>query len=125
MLRAGCLAVPCRACVILSGGLDSSIVACLGQEALGLAAAITVLASPDATDRPHATAMAAAAGLAAHHQLEISLEEALQELPDAVRVLQSFDPMALRNEIAGTGRGGWGLGRPGAGGQQGCPAQPR
>lgn len=43
------------ACVILSGGLDSSIVAQLGKEALGLRAAFTVLATPDCTDRQHAS----------------------------------------------------------------------
>jgi len=45
-----------------------------------------------------------------HHVLDISLEEALQELPECVRVLQSFDPMTLRNDIAGEwvpGSCGW------------------
>lgn len=73
--------------------------ACCGRDALGLSAAFTVLASPAATDRAHAAAVAAAAGLR-HHQLDISLEQALQELPECVRVLRSFDPMSLRNDLA-------------------------
>lgn len=92
-----CLA--CRACVILSGGLDSSIAACVGRQPLGLRAAFTVLASPGATDRPYAAAVATAAGLQ-HHQLDVGLEEVLRELPTCVRVLQSFDPMTLRNDMA-------------------------
>ncbi|KAL4431231.1 hypothetical protein ABPG75_006487 [Micractinium tetrahymenae] len=88
-----------RACVILSGGRDSSIAACAGRQPLGLRAAFTVLASPGATDRPFAAAVAAAAGLQ-HRQLDLSLEDVLQELPTCVRVLQSFDPMTLRNDVA-------------------------
>lgn len=93
----------CRACVILSGGLDSSIAACAGREILGLTAAFTVLCSSAATDRQHAAQVAAALPGLEHHVIDISLEEALEELPDCVRVLQSFDPMMLRNDIAG----GW------------------
>lgn len=37
-----------------------------------------------------------------HHVLEPSLAELLrEELPACVRVLQSFDPMSLRNDMAG------------------------
>lgn len=93
-------ALPCRACVILSGGLDSSIAAQLGREQLGLRAAFTVLATPDATDRPHAAAAATAAGLEQHHVIDVPLADLLGELPTCVRVLGSFDPMQLRNSIA-------------------------
>lgn len=91
----------CRACVILSGGLDSSVAACAGRGILGLLAAFTVLCTPAATDRHYAAQVAAALPGVEHHVIDISLEEALQELPDCVRVLQSFDPMTLRNDIAG------------------------
>ncbi len=53
-----------------------------------------------ATDRGHAERVAAAAGLT-HHIIETNLDELLQELPWVVRTLQGFDPMALRNDIAG------------------------
>lgn len=99
----------CRACVILSGGLDSSIAACLGKEILGLTAAFTVLCSPAASDRPYAAEVAVAAGLR-HHVIEATLEEVLEELPECVRVLQSFDPMTLRNDIAGKQPAVWGGG---------------
>ena len=91
----------CRACAILSGGLDSSIAACAGRNILGLSAAFTVLCTPAATDRHYAAQVAAALPGVEHHVIDICLEEALQELPDCVRVLQSFDPMTLRNDIAG------------------------
>ncbi|KAI3433330.1 hypothetical protein D9Q98_003148 [Chlorella vulgaris] len=88
-----------RACIILSGGLDSSIVACLGKDILGFQSAFTVVTTPDSTDREHSVAVAAVAGLE-HTLLDISLEDLLQELPDCVRLLQTFDGMELRNDIA-------------------------
>ena len=96
----------CRACVIFSGGLDSSISACAGRDILGLSAAFTVLCTPAATDRHYAAQVAASLPGVQHHVIDISLEEALQELPDCVRVLQSFDGMTLRNDLAGVCAGG-------------------
>ncbi|KAK9814684.1 hypothetical protein WJX72_009768 [[Myrmecia] bisecta] len=88
-----------RACIILSGGLDTSICAEVGNEMLGLKRAFTVLATPDATDRHYASRVASAAQLR-HCPIETSLEALLTELPWVVRVLQTFDPMSLRNSIA-------------------------
>jgi len=88
-----------RSCVILSGGLDTSVAAEIGRGALGLTAAFTVLTGAEATDRPYAAAVAARLGLE-HIVLELSLEELLKQLPWTISVLQSFDPMSLRNNIA-------------------------
>lgn len=44
--------------------------------------------------------MAAAAGLA-HHVIDVPIEDLLEELPTCVEVLRSFDPMTLRNDMAG------------------------
>ena len=88
-----------RACVILSGGLDTSVAAEEGKDVLGLAAAFTVLSGPEATDRPYAAAVASRLSLT-HHVLDLSLEDLLKELPWTVHVLQTFDPMSLRNNIA-------------------------
>jgi asparagine synthetase B (glutamine-hydrolysing) len=85
--------------------LDSTIAACLGKDILGLRAAFTVTATPSCTDREHAQVAAAAAGLE-HHLIDTDLEGVLQELPVCVRVLQTFDGMSLRNELAGWCRGG-------------------
>lgn len=35
-----------------------------------------------------------------HDLIDISLDEVLQELPTCVRVLETFDPMTLRNDMA-------------------------
>eukprot|EP00884_Botryococcus_braunii_P021546 jgi/Botrbrau1/8075/Bobra.0230s0002.1 len=90
---------PERSCIILSGGLDTSVCAEAGALLLGLTRAYTVFATPGATDRGHAQQVAGAAGLT-HHVLEVDLEQLLEELPWVVRTLQTFDPMALRNDIA-------------------------
>ncbi|KAG1675779.1 hypothetical protein FOA52_012435 [Chlamydomonas sp. UWO 241] len=90
-----------RSVVVLSGGLDSAIIAEAGRSVLGLSAAVTVLCTDeDATDRPYATASAAAAGLE-HFMVEVTVRELLErELPTCVRALRTFDPMTLRNEVA-------------------------
>ncbi|GLC76695.1 hypothetical protein PLESTF_001819300 [Pleodorina starrii] len=88
------------ACILLSGGLDSAIVAEVAGGQLGLKTALTVICSDDATDLPYATASAAAAGLE-HVVVRIPLDELLRRyLPSVVRTLQSFDPMTLRNDVA-------------------------
>ncbi|GIL72285.1 hypothetical protein Vretimale_19953 [Volvox reticuliferus] len=88
------------ACILLSGGLDSAIVAEVGGKQLGLKTALTVTCSDDATDLPYAAASAAAAGLE-HIVIRIPLDELLRRyLPSVVRTIQSFDPMSLRNDIA-------------------------
>lgn len=134
-----------RACVILSGGLDSATVAEVGKERLGLSHAFTVIAADGerwhcagtalalrccrasvwhtrpracmyvykhvrarartgATDLPWASASAEASGLR-HVVVRASPDQLLrEELHTVVQVLQSFDPMSLRNEIAGNMR---------------------
>lgn len=72
----------------------------MGGPILGLRAAFTVLATPACTDRPFAHSVAAAAGLE-DHVLDVGLPELLEELPTCIRELQTFDPMSLRNSIAG------------------------
>lgn len=88
-----------RACIILSGGLDTSIAAEAGQKILGLGAAFTVVIGDHATDRPYAKAVASKLGLK-HCVLDLSLEELLSELHWTISILKTFDPMSLRNNIA-------------------------
>ncbi|KAG2497871.1 hypothetical protein HYH03_004137 [Edaphochlamys debaryana] len=88
------------ACVLLSGGLDSAIVAEVGAQVLGLRTAFTVVCTEDATDLPFAVASSIAAGLQ-HVVLRIPLQELLRrQLPLVVRATQSFDPMSVRNDLA-------------------------
>lgn len=86
--------------MLLSGGVDSAIVAEVGGKVLDLQAAFTVICSDDATDMPHAEASASAAGLQ-HTVVRLTLPELLRRhLPAVVRTTCSFDPMTLRNDVA-------------------------
>ncbi len=84
-------------CILLSGGLDTSILAHLARP-FGLRAAVTVLANPDAPDGPFAERVARRYGYE-HHVVVTDLEGLLQEAEDVVRVLRTFDPMEIRNSV--------------------------
>jgi asparagine synthase (glutamine-hydrolysing) len=84
-------------CMLLSGGLDTAILAPLADVG-GTHAAVTVLTSPDAPDRPFARAVASRLGWQ-HHVVEVSFEDLLTETDFVARTLRSFDPMELRNSV--------------------------
>jgi asparagine synthase (glutamine-hydrolysing) len=84
-------------CLVLSGGLDTSILAPLAAKG-GTHVAVTVLASSDAPDRPYATAVAEALGWE-HRVLDVTLDDLLSEVDFVVRELKTFDPMEIRNSI--------------------------
>ncbi len=84
-------------CLLLSGGLDTAILAPLAAEA-GTAAAVTVLTSPEAPDRPYAATVAARLGWA-HTVVDVSLDDLVHELDFVVRTLRTFDPMEIRNSL--------------------------
>jgi len=108
---------PCD-CILLSGGVDTSILAeaafavynqNAGSEDGGghgdqdrpakpLTGAITVLCTDQATDEFYATQIAARTGLV-HQVVKITLDSVLEELDFCIRTLQTFDPMELRNSI--------------------------
>jgi asparagine synthase (glutamine-hydrolysing) len=86
--------------ILLSGGLDTSIVASLaaahGSPRLRLA--VTVVVGDDAPDLPYATELAARLGLE-HVVLRRSLSDLWATLPELVRALGTFDGMYLRNDV--------------------------
>ncbi len=84
-------------CILLSGGLDTSILARLSVRH-GMRGAVTVLIGTGAPDEPYATAVADSLGLR-HHVVRTDLEEILQEVEFVVRTLKTFDPMEIRNSI--------------------------
>ncbi len=84
-------------CVLLSGGLDTAILAPLAATG-GTSAAVTVLTSPEAPDRPYADRVASDLGWT-HTVVDISLEQLLEELGFVVRTLRTFDPMEIRNSL--------------------------
>jgi asparagine synthase (glutamine-hydrolysing) len=83
--------------MLLSGGLDTAVLAPLA-DAGGTRAAVTVLTSADAPDRPFAQAVAARLGWH-HFVVEAPLEELVREVDFVARTLRSFDPMELRNSL--------------------------
>jgi asparagine synthase (glutamine-hydrolysing) len=84
-------------CMLLSGGLDTAILAPLA-DAGGTRAAVTVLTSADAPDRPFANVVASRLGWQ-HHVVEVSLEDLVTETDFVARTLHSFDPMEIRNSV--------------------------
>ncbi|GJQ14557.1 hypothetical protein GpartN1_g6348.t1 [Galdieria partita] len=86
-------------CIILSGGLDTCIVAEEGCEILSLKGAITTIATCTATDEPWASQVAKKTGLE-HHIVKTDPSKLLVLLPELIRILKSFDPMELRNSLA-------------------------
>ncbi len=83
--------------MLLSGGLDTAILAPLAH-AGGMRAAVTVLTSADAPDRPFAVAVASQLGWR-HLVVEAPFDDLLTEMDFVVRTLQSFDPMEVRNSV--------------------------
>lgn len=84
-------------CILLSGGLDTSILAHLGVR-YGTRAAVTVLVGTEAPDGPYALAVARRLGLR-HHVIRTDFEGVLAEAEFVVRTLKTFDPMEVRNSI--------------------------
>lgn len=92
-------AVEARRCeaILLSGGLDTSIVATLARDR-GLRFAVTVVVGDDAPDLAYATGLARSLGVE-HVVLRRSLDQLAASLPALVRIIGSFDGMFLRNDI--------------------------
>ncbi len=83
--------------ILLSGGLDTSILAPLAAER-GTNVAVTVLAGEDAPDGPFAEAVAQACRLR-HRVVRTTLPGLLEDLDFVVRTLVTFDPMEVRNSL--------------------------
>jgi len=85
--------------ILLSGGLDTSIVAALASKHSALRAYTIALEGAPSPDIEYANLMAKALGL--NHDLHtFSVEEFMQNLPEVVKTLKVFDPMEIRNSAA-------------------------
>jgi asparagine synthase (glutamine-hydrolysing) len=84
-------------CMLLSGGLDTAVLAPLA-DAGGTRAAVTVLTSADAPDRPFAQAITSRLGWQ-HFVVEAPLDDLVKETEFVAQTLRSFDPMELRNSL--------------------------
>jgi asparagine synthase (glutamine-hydrolysing) len=80
--------------LLLSGGLDSSIIAYYAPQAK----AITVSLEGRGQDRECAALVARHLGMS-WHPVNVTTEEAIAALPEVVRILRTFDP-ALPNDLA-------------------------
>ncbi|KAJ3327515.1 hypothetical protein HDU76_011657 [Blyttiomyces sp. JEL0837] len=91
--------------ILLSGGLDTSIIADGGTNILNLTDAITVSTGPSPPDEPYATHIAKSNKLT-HHLLKFHDPMVLIDpspsmpLHFAITTLRSFDPMELRGGVA-------------------------
>jgi asparagine synthase (glutamine-hydrolysing) len=85
--------------ILLSGGLDTSIVAALACKQQPLRAYTIALEGAPSPDIEYANVMAKSLGL--NHKLHMfSVEEFIENLPDVVKTLKVFDPMEIRNSAA-------------------------
>ncbi|KAK9764328.1 hypothetical protein K7432_008257 [Basidiobolus ranarum] len=88
-------------CMLLSGGLDTSILAEFSHELgnpLGLKAGVTVKATDTATDYAYAEKVAKKCGLK-YHLIDTNLESLVEEMEYCIKVFKSFDTMQLRNNV--------------------------
>jgi asparagine synthase (glutamine-hydrolysing) len=86
-------------CVLLSGGLDTSILALIASK-YGKPKAFTIfLKGYDSSDLRYARKVADSLKLD-HFIRELSVEDVLLDLSEVIRILKSFDPMEIRNSVA-------------------------
>ncbi|HVH15129.1 MAG TPA: asparagine synthase-related protein [Candidatus Angelobacter sp.] len=85
--------------ILLSGGLDTSILAALASKRQPLRAYTIALEGAPSPDIEHANIMATTLGLT-HNLHTFSIEEFIENLPEVVRTLKVFDPMEIRNSAA-------------------------
>ncbi len=90
---------------LLSGGIDSSVIAFLASEVLreqkGTETRLKTFAIGlgESSDIQNARIMAALMN-SDHHELIVNLEQALEVLPEVIYYLESFDPSLVRSAIA-------------------------
>lgn len=94
-----------KTAILLSGGIDSSVLMQTtgsGRDRISaevVSVAITVKVGDGGSDMEHARAVARSCAGVQHVELEVSLEEVVGEMGWVAKVLESFDPMELRNAV--------------------------
>ena len=81
--------------ILLSGGLDTSILAFIAKPAIAFTAALKDSQAPDLI---YSEKVSRLLGIA-HKKMEFSVEEALNALPEVIRILKTFD-LALPNDLS-------------------------
>jgi len=87
--------------LLLSGGLDTSILAAVSEEAGKKRKALTVSMDINGTPAPDLeyAKKVAQSFLYEHHQIRLTENEALEKIPEVIKAVGSFDP-ALPNDLA-------------------------
>ncbi len=85
--------------ILLSGGLDTSILAYEAAKCAELKAYTVAMKGADAPDLKYARLVSSHLCLE-HHVLEFGMEEVYQALPKLIKILGVFDPMEVRNSLA-------------------------
>ena len=81
--------------ILLSGGLDTSILAFIAKPKIAFTVA---LRDAQATDLIYSEKVASFLGIE-HRKIEVSAEETLNALPEVIKILKTFD-LALPNDLA-------------------------
>lgn len=85
--------------ILLSGGLDASILASIGSRFTSLKAFTVAFDEGEASDLTYARLVAKHLGL--DHSIHIfTRAEIFQAIPRVVDLVRSFDPMEIRNDVA-------------------------
>ena len=82
-------------CILLSGGLDTSVIIAVASKPSNLTG-ITVSLG-EAPDMRFASLIAEKFGLR-HEVVRVDMDDVEQAIPAVVRIMQSFDPMEVRND---------------------------
>ena len=90
---------------LLSGGIDSSVIACLATELLreefGIGARLKTFALGVGESEDIQNARLVARHINSdHHELMVDLEQMLMVLPDVIYYLESFDPSLVRSSVS-------------------------
>lgn len=86
-------------CILLSGGLDTSILAAIASRHFSLKAITVAFDSAEAPDLRFAKQVAAHLGLE-HSIHRFNWAEVLEAIPEVIKVMRTFDPMEVRNDVA-------------------------
>ncbi|MEN1760314.1 asparagine synthase-related protein [Anoxynatronum sibiricum] len=84
--------------LMISGGLDSSLLAAIAKETGRMPAKSFCVGSSDSSDIPAARKVAEALGTD-HYEYEYSLKEMVEALPKVIYYLESFEPSLVRSAV--------------------------
>jgi len=85
--------------LLLSGGLDTSVVASIAAKVASPRAFTVAFREVDAPDLKYAELVAKHLGLT-HNVHRFSREELFAALTDCIKVMRTFDPVQIRNDVA-------------------------